>query len=157
MKRTDNPNPGLPDFKFINRIPIVDVARKMGSDIGLEVGNDGNIRCPQSSKHPDGTSPFLKILPSSNRIFCEACDTGLMTVLEMVLKFGGIKPLLDAGECVATYFTVPRIRKASHLNNPKGELVPEGCRDPLALLMTSGVWTELSVPVKLVIVAFLKL
>jgi hypothetical protein len=153
MKRTDNPDPGLPDLKFINRIPIVDVARK----IGLDFTDDGNTLCPEKSVHPEGTSPYLIVLLSSNKVFCEACGTGLMTVVDMVKKFGGFGTLPDTGECVATFFTVPRIRKASHLNNPKGESVPPDCRDPLALLVKSGLWSQLSVPVQRLIPVLLKL
>ena len=126
MKRIDNLNPGLPDLKFINRIPIVGVARK----IGMDVSDDGNIMCPQSSEHPEGTSSILKVLPSSNKAFCEVCGTGLMTVVDMVKHFGGFDTQPDAGECVATYFTVPRTRRASHLNNPNGERVPQRAGTP---------------------------
>jgi hypothetical protein len=149
MKRTANPDPGLPDFKFINALPIVDVARK----IELEV-RDGKIVCWRSSRHRFRTSPFLRVLPS-NKVVCDACDTGPISVLEMVQFFGGFT-LRDAGECVASYYPdLPRKPKGSHLKNPSGEPVPPGCRNPWALLIPTGVWAELSETAKALIPMFL--
>jgi hypothetical protein len=150
MKRTGNPNSSLPDFNFINRLPIVDVARK----IALEVTNEGEIVCWRSNEHKSGTSPFLRAL-RSNKVICDACETYPLSVLDMVQNFGELT-LPDAGECVASYYPdVPRKAKGSHLKNPMGEPVPPGCRDPWTLLVTTGVWAELSETAKALVPMFL--
>src|ERR1700675_598660 len=151
MKPTGNPDPGLPDFKFINRIPIVDVARK----IALEVIGDGEIRCWRSNEHKRGTSPFLRVLPA-NKVICGACGTSKMSVVDMVRHFGGFETPREAGECVASFYPdVPRTPKGIHLKNPTCEPVPPGCRNLWTLLIPSGVWAELSETAKALVPVFL--
>jgi hypothetical protein len=139
----------LPNFNQINALSAIDVAKK----IGWEVVNVWKrkkfveeIVCPRSSEHGPGKSPYLKVLPSNNKVVCEACDTFPLSVLDMVQDFGGYKTLREAAEYVAGYYPdLPRKAKASYLKNPKVEPVPPGCRDPWILLISSGIYAELSV------------
>lgn len=140
MSRTDTLDAGLLDFKFINRIPIVDVARK----IGIQVTDDSKITCWRAVEHERGRSAFVRVL-KSNKVVCDACDTYPMSVLEMVQDCG-FDSLTEAAECVAAFYEVPRKPRGSHLNNPLAETVAPACEDPLALLVKSGVWSNLTVP-----------
>ncbi len=138
--------PDLPHFGHINRIPIADVATKLGWQV-TGTAEARKITCPKSNDHSTRTLPFLRILQSSNKVVCDACDTYPMTVLDMVKCFGRFETLRDAAECVAAYYPdMPRKAKASYLNNPRGEPVPPGCVNPNSLLVTSGIWGELSTP-----------
>jgi hypothetical protein len=140
----------LPHFKQINRIPSIDVARKIGWEVAVEKSGEEiveKIVCPRSTEHKPGTSPYLRVLQSNNRVVCESCDTYPMTVLEMVQHFKGFDTLHQAAEYVAcSYPDVPRKAKASYLNNPTGEHVPPGCLDPWILLISSGIYSRLAVP-----------
>ena len=133
----------LLNYKHINRLPILDVARKLGFEV-----RDEKIVCRHSGRHKDESVPFLKVLPS-NKVKCDACDDGPMSVLEMVKDYGDLDSLSTAAECIANMFEdVPYKPKGSHLNNPKGLAVPPACDDPLALLIKSGLWAKLPVPVQ---------
>jgi len=142
--------PDLPHFKEINQLPVIEVATKFGWQITVVERDKGPIEkivCPRSDKHERGASPHLKVLLSNNKVVCESCDTYPMTVLDMVRHFGKFETLRDAAEHVARYFPdLPRKPKASYLSNPTGELVPPDCRNPLVLLISSGIWAGLSVP-----------
>jgi DNA-binding HxlR family transcriptional regulator len=139
----------LPHFKHINRIPIIDVAKKIGWEVEIEkIGKKivEKIVCPRSSEHKPGKSPYLKVLASNSKVVCESCDTYPLSVLDMVLKFGAFETMADAAEQIAGYYPdLPRKSKASYLKNPKGESVPPGCRNPWTLLITSGVFAQLTV------------
>jgi hypothetical protein len=138
--------PDLPDFRRINQTDVIDVARKVGFEVEIAEGKD-YIVCPLFAEHRSERVRHLKRISSNNRVVCEACDTYPMSVLDMVQYFGGYETVRDAAEYVASHYPdIPRKRKASYLNNPKGEAVPEGCQDPWTLLIKSGIWAELSSP-----------
>jgi hypothetical protein len=142
----------LPNFRLINQISIVEVAARIGWRV-----EDGKIICPQSAEHDAGTSQAIRLLPSSNKVICDACDTYPMTVLDMVQDFGGFGELSDAAEYISCHYpNAPRKSKASYLKNPTGEHVPPGCRNPWTLLITSGIWSDLSVPSQRLIPVFLQ-
>lgn len=143
---------GLPDFKYINRIPITDIARKLG----FEFANNGKIACWHSEGHKDRRPSFLRVL-ESNKVKCDACNNEAMSVLTMVKDYGHFDSLLEAAECIAIDFDVPRIAKGSHLNNPDCQVVPPACEDPIALLVSSGVWSELPTPTQRLIPVLLSL
>jgi hypothetical protein len=138
--------PDLPDFRAINDIPIVEVAREVGFEVE-GTGKKGKIVCPRLSEHPEGTSRYLTLFPTNNKVVCQGCDTYPMSVLDMVQTFGEFNTLRDAAEFVAIYYPgLPRKPKASFMNNPKCDPVPAGCRDPWTLLITSGIYAELAAP-----------
>jgi hypothetical protein len=137
VKPTGSPNTNLFDFKFINHLPISEVAK----GIGLEVTDEDKIVCPHASEHRNLATPFLRVIPS-NRAVCDACDTPKMSVLDMVM-FAGCATEIEAADCVATFFDVPGIRKGIHLNNPTCEAEPPASKEPIALLVLSGAWSEL--------------
>ncbi|HKN74222.1 MAG TPA: hypothetical protein VJW94_03515 [Candidatus Acidoferrum sp.] len=140
----------LPHFKKINQLAVIDVARKIEWEVAVVQGDKDSIEkivCPRSVEHKPGTSQYLKVLPSNNKVVCVSCDTYPMTVLDMVRNFEKFETLRDAAEHVANYFPdLPRKPKASYLSNPTGESVPPDCRNPWVLLISSGIWAELSVP-----------
>ena len=131
---------GLPDFKYINGIPILDAVEK----IGLEVRDDKRIVCPRTDRHKNGSTAFLKLLPR-NKVKCDACDTGPLSVVDLLMHVGEFDSPRDAALCFAPNLDVPAIAKGSHLNNPDCQVVPPTCEDPIGLLILSGLWRELSV------------
>jgi len=146
---------GLPDFKYINRIPITDAAGK----IGLEFSDDGRIVCPCSDKHKDGGTALLTALPR-NKVKCEACNTGPLGVVDLMMHIGNFSSARDAVLCFASdlrSFDVPTIPKGSHLKNPDCLIVPPACEDPICLLVLSGVWADLSVTAQRLIPVLLNL
>jgi hypothetical protein len=143
---------GLPDFRYINLIPVADVARKLG----LEFAHNGKILCWHLEKHKNRRPSFLRVL-ESNKVKCDACDGEAMSVLNMVKDYAPFDTLLEAAECVAIDFDVPRIAKGSHLNNPDCQVVPPACEDPIALLVCTGVWSELPTPTQRLIPVLLSL
>jgi hypothetical protein len=143
---------GLFDFKFINRIPITNVARKLR----FEFDGAGGIICWHPERHQNGNESFLRVL-RSNKVKCDACNSEPMSVLDMVKDCGQFPSLREAAECVAIDFDVRRTARASHLNNPERLVVPPACEDPLRLLIVSGVWSELSAPTRCLIPVLLSL
>jgi hypothetical protein len=143
---------GLLDFKHINRIPVADVARTLG----FEFAHNGKILCWHLEKHKDRRPSFLRVL-ESNKVKCDACNNEAMSVLDMVKDYGHFDSLLDAAECIAIDFAVPRIEKGSHLHNPESATVPPTCEDPIALLVCTGVWSELPTPTQRLIPVLLSL
>jgi hypothetical protein len=147
---------GLPDFKYINRIPIVKLARELGMDFG----DNGKILCWHPDKHKDGKPAFLRVLTKLNRVRCDACGSPSMSVIDMLMDIGNFDSPLTAVQCFArelSSFSVPNIPKGSHLNNPDALNVPPALKEPLALLVRSGVWSTLPVPVQRLIPVFLEL
>jgi hypothetical protein len=129
------PPPDLPDFKAINRLPILEVAKM----IGLGIDDEERILCWRSNEHKPGRRPFLRIT-DSNKAVCGACNNYETSVLDMVNEVGGFNSLLEAAEFVALVCEVPRIAKGSHLNNPNGELIPPALKNPMSLLIKTGIY-----------------
>jgi hypothetical protein len=147
------PGTGLLDFKFINRIPIADVAQAIGYKIEGSHKNR-QIVCPRSDEHKNKSQRYLIIL-GSNKVVCRSCDTYPLSVLDMVREFDGIEDLTVAAKCIAVYFTIPERPRGSHLRNPKWEQVPPGWTDPVVLMVVTGVWAGLSAPAQRLIPVFL--
>ena len=143
---------GLPDFNYINGLPIVDVARK----IGLEFSDDRNMVCPRSDRHKDGSAALLRLLPE-NKVKCDACKTGPLSVVDLLMHVGGFDSPRIAALCFASDLDVPTIARGSHLNNPDCQVVPPTCEDPIGLLILTGVWSALPEPVKSLMPVLLKL
>jgi hypothetical protein len=79
-----------------------------------------------------------------------------MSVLDMVQYVGGLDRQ-EAAECVAHYFHVPRIAMGSRFKNPDCFPEPPACKDPIRLLVSSGIWASLSVCAQRLIPVFLAL
>jgi len=142
----------LPDFKYINQIPIVELARK----IGMEFGDSGNMVCWHAERHKDREPAFLTVLTKLNRIRCHACGSASMSVIDMLVDIGNFDSQLTAAQCFASELNAPKIPKGSHLKNPDALAVPPALKEPLALLIRSGVWANLSVPVQRLIPVLLE-
>jgi DNA-binding HxlR family transcriptional regulator len=83
-----------------------------------------------------------------------------MSVIDMLMDIGNFGSQLTAVLCFErelSSFAVPTIRRGSHLKNPDALDVPPALKEPLALLIRSGVWATLSVPVQRLIPVFLAL
>jgi hypothetical protein len=146
---------GLPDFKSINRIPIIDVAIKLG----VEVVMGGALLCPRPDIHDKSRPALLTPLPN-NKIKCDACGTGPLTVVDLLMHVGDFSDPLVAVRYFApelASYQVPTIPKGSHLKNPQGLPVPPACDDPLRLLVVSGVWATLSETTQRLMPVFLAL
>jgi DNA-binding HxlR family transcriptional regulator len=145
----------LPDFEYINQIPIVNVAEK----IGLEVQDDGTIVCGRIDMHKDDAPAFLTLL-SGNKVKCDPCNTGPLSVVDMMMHMGIFREPLQAVQYFAPAlrpFDVPTIAKGSHLKNPDCQTVPPACDDPITLLVVPGLWCGLSVTTQRLIPVLLAL
>jgi hypothetical protein len=143
---------GLPDFKYVNRLPLADVARK----IGCEVQSDGTIACPRYDRH-DNRKPGLLTTLRGNKVECVACKTGPLSIVDWLMNLGEFTSAREAVSCFARDLDVPHIAKGSHLKNPDCQTPPPACDNPISLLVLSGVWQGLLVTAHSIIPALLAL
>lgn len=128
---------GLPDLRWINSQPILDVAKRAE----FEITPEGHPICLHAYADTDGRSPIIK-LSSDNRAYCEYCRVGPMSAIDMLRHASGFDSALDAVRVFGLHKWAPTIAKGSHLNNPEGRETPRACEDPLSLLVLSGVWAD---------------
>lgn len=141
---------GLPDLRWINSQPILDVAKRAG----FEITPEGHPICLHAYAETDGRSRIMR-LSSDNRAYCEYCREGPMSAIDMLMHAGNLDSPRDAVMAFGLHKWAPAIARGSHLNNPEGLDTPPACADPMSFLVKSGLWATFTETVKIMIPVFL--
>jgi hypothetical protein len=130
----------LPDMQFINKLPIVDVAR----ELQLRFGSNGLIHCwhPDKHKHGDRTAS-VGVQKNLNRVKCFGCGSPPMGPLDLAADVLGLG-LKGAAIWIAERFAVPYIAPRKHIKEPPRIIHTSGFETPMGLLIRSGLWVNLS-------------
>lgn len=132
----------LPDIQAAKRIPIDEVADRLGLD-----RQGGMIRCwrPENHQHGDRT-PSVGIQLRKNRVKCFVCDAKRLSPVDLVQSVWGVETF-DALRWLDAHFgPLPRIEKGKHLSHSsfaesRGRAGLNGRLEPL---VRAGVLAELS-------------
>jgi len=132
---------GIPDARWINReLNITDVARELECRLGAH----NKIHCWHPEKHQNGDrTASVGIHTPTNRVKCFGCNSGLMSVLDLVIDVLGIT-VTEAIRWLDARFAIPRIPKGRQLKEPERARFQVGQESPMELLVRSGVWARLS-------------
>ena len=152
------PNPrfggGIPDAQFIReKVPIAEV----GSALGLEVSDNGMIRCWHPERHDHGDrTPSVGIYRQYNKVKCFGCEGKLLGPIDLVVDVRECS-LAAAIRWIAQRFEIPLIPKGKHLIKPRDRVARYGHERPIELLFRSGLWAKMSRPAQGLAVAFVEL
>jgi len=132
---------GLPDIQAAKRIPIDEVADRLGLD-----RHGRMIRCwrPQNHQHGDRT-PSVGIQARKNRVKCFVCDAKRLSPVDLVQNVWGIETF-DALRWLDAHFgPLPRIPDGKHLSyRSLGSQGRVGANGRLEPLVRAGILGELN-------------
>ena len=134
---------GLPDFSFIrNRIPIADVAQKLGLACHGKI-----VYCWHPENHAHGDAdPSVRVFVKKNKLRCFVCMSTFSTI-DLVQDVRHCSLRDAVAWIVARYPNIPQVPKGKHIESRQSWRVTfrvgvSGSR--IETLVRSGLWSRLS-------------